>query len=153
MEIVQAIISDFDDVFRITQSTINEIYPHYYPLGAVSFFSSHHNRLAIEQDIESGRVWILRENAGIGTVTIKENEIARLFVLPEYQGKRYGSKLMDFAENIIFHKYQTIVLDASFPAQEMYIKRGYKALGFYKILCENGDYLCYSEMIFQKIIS
>lgn len=37
-------------VSEITQQTINEIYPHYYPIGAVEFFKVHHkdsNILAI----------------------------------------------------------------------------------------------------------
>ena len=38
MVIRQATLDDLKDVYNITQSTINAIYPHYYPVGAVNFF-------------------------------------------------------------------------------------------------------------------
>ena len=34
---------DFDDVKKITRETIMEIYPKYYPHGAVRFFAEHHS--------------------------------------------------------------------------------------------------------------
>ncbi len=74
---------------HITHETIMKIHPHYYSAGTVNFFQ-HHNISNITDDIKSGRVFIgydETENA-IGTVTIKENEICRLFVLPIYQGQR-----------------------------------------------------------------
>lgn len=40
----------------ITRETIQEIYPHYYPKGAVDFFLSHHNDTGIRQDLKAGSV-------------------------------------------------------------------------------------------------
>ena len=37
---------------------------------------------------------ILDKEEAIGTVTIKENEICRLFVLPKYQHKGFGRQLL-----------------------------------------------------------
>ncbi len=54
------------------------------------------------------------------------NEICRLFILPEYQAKGYGNRLMDFLEDMVFGKYQAVHIDASFPAESMYLKRGYR---------------------------
>ena len=89
------------------------------------------------------------ENNAVGTVTVKENEICRLFVLPEYQGNGYGGELISFAENKIMQKYDNIVLHASLPAKAIYLKRGYKEVEFHSIKTENGDYLCYDMMIKQ----
>ena len=107
MSIIKADISDIKIVKYITTETINSIYPCYYPEGAVDFFLGHHNDKNIENDIKSGIVYLCFDdkNNVIGTVTIKENEICRLFVLPEYQGNGYGRELISFAEDEIFQKY------------------------------------------------
>ena len=87
-------------IHAITQETISAIYPRYYPKGAVDFILQHHNLSAIERDIRSGCVFLAVNEAGtaVGTVTIREDEILRLFVLPEYQGMGYGKMLLDFAD-------------------------------------------------------
>ena len=48
MSIIRADISDIETVKYITTETINSIYPHYYPEGAVDFFLGHHNDKNIE---------------------------------------------------------------------------------------------------------
>lgn len=148
MSINQANLSDLNIVKKISEVTISEIYPHYYPSGAVEFFLEHHSENAILKDIEMNCVFIffdVQHNA-IGTITIKGNEICRLFVLPSYQGKGYGTKLLDFAEEIILSQHPKIVLDASLPAKEIYLKRGYEITGFHTITANNNDFLCYDVM-------
>lgn len=54
--IKQANLEQLELVKFITQKTIKEIYPHYYPKGAVEFFLSHHDEGHIREDIESGQV-------------------------------------------------------------------------------------------------
>ena len=82
----------------------------------------------------------------VGTGSIRGNEICRLFILPEYQGNGYGSRLMDLLEDMVFRQYQVIHIDASFPAESMYLKRGYRIETYEKIETESGDYLCYHTM-------
>lgn len=145
MSIKLAVISDLDIIKQITQKTIAEIYPHYYPDGAVSFFINHHNENSIIDDIKKHCVFLcadLEKNI-VGTVTIKNNEILRLFVLPEYQGKGYGKELLEFAEMTISYNYDEIIIDASLSAKMIYLKRGYKEIEYYTIKTENNDYLCY----------
>ena len=78
--------TELTTVLQITRDTIQEIYPKYYAEGVVAFFVNHHSQERILEDIEKGTVWLLEEDGClIGTVTIKENAINRLFVLPEYQ--------------------------------------------------------------------
>ena len=149
MSINEAHLSDLDTVKRITYDTINAIYPHYYPSGAVSFFLYHHNEAGIRKDIEDSLVFLYldRDGVAVGTVTVKENEILRLFVLPEYQGMGYGKELMCFAENRIAEKYDSIRLDASLPAKSIYLKYGYKETEYHIKDTGNGDHLCYDVMI------
>ena len=113
MSIRQAVLADLSTVKNITELTISEVYPRYYPKGAVDFFLEHHNEEEILNDIKKDRVFLCSDalwNA-IGTVTVKDNEICRLFVLPVHQGKGYGREMLDFAEKRISGQYSKIVLE------------------------------------------
>ena len=139
--------TDFDSVKDITQTTIWSVYPKYYPSGAVQFFSNHHSDDRIRADIVAGILFLIEvDGTAIGTVTVADNEINRLFVLPDFQRKGYGRELMDFAEEIIRKKHDHIILDASLPAKQIYLKRGYVTAKYNMIETENGDYLCYDVM-------
>lgn len=147
MRIRQATMEDFRTVQYITVETIRAIYPHYYPKGAVEFFLNHHSGQNISADIALNRVFVLeKEQTMVGTITIKNNEICRLFVLPEHQGKGYGRALLDFAERAIFKENAAIVLDASLPAKMLYIKRGYKYRTSHALRTDYGDFLCYDVL-------
>ncbi|WP_071146037.1 GNAT family N-acetyltransferase [Bacteroides ihuae] len=143
----RATIEDLEDVQEIVRKTINEIYPNYYPQEVVDFFLNHHKQENIMKDIHSGNVYILMEDGScIGTGTANEENISRVFVLPNYQGKGYGSKIMDFLEKIISDKYDIINLDSSLPAFKIYLKRGYKPIDYLEQPVENGRVLCYQVM-------
>ncbi|HAG14300.1 MAG TPA: GNAT family N-acetyltransferase [Ruminococcus sp.] len=149
MKIIPAKESDFSAVQTITVNTIAAVYPHYYPAGAVDFFLAHHNDDSIRKDLADGIVFLCldAENCAVGTVTVRENEICRLFVLPECQGNGFGRALLDFAEDRILKQYPQIRLDASFPAKQIYLKRDYQVIGYHMIETPAGDFLCYDEMI------
>lgn len=120
MKIIRATEKDFRNVKHIVHVTIQRIYPLYYPAGAVDFFIRHHSDKNIWDDIDTGQVYILCDGGGYkGTVTVRENEIDRLFVLPEYQDRGYGKALLGFAEDMIFQEYDHVVLAASFPAKNI----------------------------------
>lgn len=144
MAIKKAVQSDLWTVRKIVADTINAVYPHFYPKGAVDFFLKHHCEENISKDINEGLVYILTsDNTAVGTVTVCGNELARLFVDVRYQGKGYGKELLDFAENLINEKYDSVVLSASLPAKRIYLKRGYREVDFNSILTDGGDHLCY----------
>lgn len=138
---------DLEHVLRITHDTITEIYSHYYAKGVVAFFLQHHSRENVLADIEKEIVWLLEEEGILlGTVTVKENAVNRLFVLPQYQHRGYGSHLMDFAETKIAENYSHVHIDSSLAAKEMYLKRGYREKKTCRIQADNGDILIYDEM-------
>lgn len=146
-----AVLTESDIITELVRETIKAVYPKYYPAGAVEFFLAHHKPEKIASDIEAGKVYvILRDGVIVGTVTIDGNVIERLFVEPTKQGKGYGGKLLDFAENMIFGYSEKIRLDSSLPAKSIYIKRGYREKEYCKILTDNGDYLCYDIMVREK---
>ena len=147
MEIITANKCDFEVVRKITRTTIESIYPRYYPEGAVQFFLTHHSDEHIMEDISDGKVSVLyADGKPVGTVTVSGNSINRLFVLPKYQHKGYGKTLLDFAEKKILKSYECVQLDASYPAKGIYLKRGYREIDYNIIETDTGDYLCYDVM-------
>ena len=149
--ILKAAEKDLDMVVKITHITISVIYSHYYAIGVVDFFLKHHSRQNILTDIQNGIVWLLeQDNSLVGTVTVKENAVNRLFVLPKYQSRGLGSELMDFAETNIAERFHSVHIDSSLAAKEMYLKRGYREKKTCRIQADNGDVLVYDEM--EKVI-
>lgn len=134
-------------VVAIVEKTVRTIYPLYYPAGAVQFFLDLHSQAKIEAAMEAEEIYFAVAHGEIvGTGSIRGNEICRLFILPEHQGKGYGSGLMDLLEERILEKRSSVHVDASFPAESMYLKRGYRIISYEKIETENGDFLCYHTM-------
>ena len=149
MGIKKAALSDCSIIKKISETTILDVYPHYYPKGAVDFFLEHHSEENIKNDILKNQVflWSDEDQDIAGTVTIKKNEICRLFVFPVYQGRGYGTELLDYAEKMIFKNYAEIILAASFPAKTLYQKRGYHEIEFHVMETKEDDYLCYDVMV------
>ncbi len=134
-------------VAEIAAKTIKAVYPRYYPSGAVQFFLDLHNEQQIKEALSREDIYFaVVEGEIVGTGSIRGNEIRRLFILPKYQSKGYGSRLMDCLEDVVFKQFQTVHIDASFPAERMYLDRGYRIKSYEKIETENGDYLCYHTM-------
>ena len=132
---------------EIVEKTIKAVYPHYYPPGAVQFFLELHREERIRKAMANEEIYLaLIQGEIVGTGSIRENDICRLFILPQYQARGYGSRLMDLLEERVLQKYESVHIDASFPAEGMYLKRGYKILTYEKIETEGGDFLCYHTM-------
>lgn len=151
MDIHLAKKSDLEKVKDITYQTISEVYPHFYPGGVVDFFLELHNAENIMKDIVLSNTYLaVCDEECVGTITINEREISRLFVLPAYQGKGLGTALMDFAEEKILESYSEIELHASLSGKKMYIKRGYKEKEYRCKELENGDWICIDIMVLKK---
>lgn len=98
-------------------------------------------------DIEAGRISVLiNDGKIIGTGSHTDNHITRVYVLPEFQGQGYGSRIMDELEKEIFSKYDYCELDASLPACIFYENRGFKTVKHIKYDIGNGAFLIYEIM-------
>lgn len=147
MEYIKATESDTEEILMVVQDTIKTIYPRYYPQEVVTFFGELHCRENISKDIAAGFVGVLRDDDGIvGTGCYKDDHITRVYVKPKYQGKGYGSYIMQCLENEISVKYDMAYLDASLPASHLYEKRGYQTIRHEKWDVENGRVLVYEIM-------
>ena len=77
------------------QKTIKVVYPKYYLKEIVDMFCEFHSRENIIKDIEAGNTYILVENEEIiGTGTKNGNHITRVYVLPRYQKRGYGTYII-----------------------------------------------------------
>lgn len=135
----KATVEDIDLVTDIVQTTKMTVFPKYYPKQVVDFFGQLHSRTHIEQDIKKGLVNILIDNGkAVGTGSFKGNHITRVYVLPEFQGKGYGTYILNQIENAIFSDYNSAYLDASLPACKFYENRGYKTVRHEELLCDTA---------------
>lgn len=147
MEYKRATEKEAEQIFNLVQNTIKTIYPKYYPKEVVKFFCELHSKENIIKDIKNGSVVTLfNGNEIIGTGSYKNNHITRVYVNPEYQGKGYGSYIMQCLEDIIKSKYDVVYLDSSLPASCFYENRGYNTIKHEKWEVENGVVLVYEIM-------
>lgn len=134
-------------VYDVVQHTIKTIYPKYYPKEVVDFFCEHHSMNAIEKDIENGYAGVLKIDGNIvATGCFVDNHITRVYVLPEYQKKGYGTFIMENIETQISEKYDKAYLDASLPAAALYEKLGFSTIKHERYPVENGVILAYEVM-------
>lgn len=136
-----------DEIYNLVQLTIRAVYPRYYPKEIVDFFCALHSLNNIGQDIENENVYVFFDNdVPVGTGSLSGNHITRVYVLPEYQGRGYGTFIIRQLENEIKKTYKSSVLDASLPAVMLYEKLGYKTLNHSKYIVKNDIVLVYEVM-------
>lgn len=147
MDFIRASKVNVNEIYELVQNTINTIYPKYYPLEVVKFFSELHTKDKINSDIEKNYVYILLiDGLIVGTGSFVENHITRVFVNEKYQGKGYGSFIMKSLEEKIASHYDTSLLDASLAASRLYEHRGYKTVSHEQFEVSNGAILVYEIM-------
>lgn len=138
---------NLQDVYNVVQHTIRNVYPKYYPAEVVDFFCQLHNEDAILKDIENGHVGVLKVDGKIAaTGCFVENHITRVYVLPEYQKKGYGTFIMKNIEAEIAHDYDKAYLDASLPAVALYEKLGFCTVRHENYPVKNEVVLVYDVM-------
>ena len=131
----------------IVRGTKAEIYPHYYTQAVVDFFGRLHSIENNTRDVADGKVDVLIADGEIvGTGSRDENHITRVYVLPEYEGRGYGSIIMDHLEANIFMEHEECFLDASLPAAMFYEHRGYKTVEHKKHDIGAGEVMVYEIM-------
>lgn len=89
----------------------------------------------IESEMECGKeFYVLVDTKAKGIVSIKENLIENLYVLPFVQRRGYGSKLLNYAEEKCKGIPTLWVLSNNHVAQKFYLKHGYTFTGNAKSL-------------------
>jgi GNAT superfamily N-acetyltransferase len=134
-------------IYNVVQHTIKTIYPKYYPIEVVDFFCEHHSKSVIANDIKKDYVSVLKiDDKIVATGCFVDNHITRVYVLPEYQKKGYGTFVMKQIEEQISEKYDKAYLDASLPAAAFYEKLGFSTIKHERYPVENDVVLAYEIM-------
>lgn len=147
MELKLAKREDLERVYALVQETIKTVYPKYYLPEIVDMFCEYHSKDHILMDIAARNTYILLQGENlIGTGTKQENHITRVYVLPRFQGKGYGTYIMNQLEELIRKQYDTIDIDASLPACSLYARLGYETADHGIWECNNGVIQVYEIM-------
>lgn len=65
-----------------------------YGREVMGLFLRYHNRESVMADAETGRIWTAWENGRlVGTVTVANGELSRMFVSPDMRGRGVGAEL------------------------------------------------------------
>lgn len=136
-----------EEVANLIHKTVKEVYPEYYPPEVVDYFLFHHRKERVTAAVQAQKVWVLVcDGLIIGTGSAEKNHITGVYVLPEYQGRGYGTLIMQMLEKKIAQEYSSAELDASRPAYPMYEKRGYRTIRHEQSELENEVKLEYEVM-------
>ena len=101
----------------------------------VELHTQERQRQYIEKEIQAGKsFYILIEEKPKGIVSIIDNLIENLYILPAEQQKGYGTKLLHFAEILCKGVPTLWILSNNEAAKKLYLKQGYKLTGECKIL-------------------
>ncbi len=165
--IVKATISDLPQIVAMTQDCAKNLIA----LGIFQWNENYPSREILERDIELEQIWKLEINTTIaGIIVLTEIEdleyknvkwltknpnnlyVHRLAIYPDYQGKGYARKLMDFAEAYAEeNKYESIRLDTfsqNKRNQKFYESRNYLKLeSIYFLKQSEFPFYCYELLL------
>ena len=99
-KIVKAEQDDLDEVFKVLNDIVLELFPHYFALGDKKV-SIHSTEERLKAEIKEGYIYkvIFKENDEIiGVVTIIDGEIENMYLFPFYQKRGYGRKVLSLIE-------------------------------------------------------
>lgn len=140
-----------EKICYIVRHTKDMIYPDYYTRAVAEYVDRYYTLEIIKSDIEQERTRVLiKDGEIIATGSRVDNHIMRVYVLPEYQGQSFGSKIMDELEKEIFAGFDDCELESSLPACIFYENRGYKTMKHIKEDIGDGKCMIYELMRKEK---
>jgi GNAT superfamily N-acetyltransferase len=111
--------------------TVEDCYETAYNREAVAYFKDYHNKENILKDCSEGLTLVCCLGKGkiVGTASLCSQSIKRLYVLPEFQNKGFGTLLLrTLEENALQRGIQRVDLYSTLPAKGFYLLLGYKIL-------------------------
>jgi len=140
--------SDIEEVKKLIWDTINTCYPVIYSPKVITYWESLHNTEGILKDMNEGFMVVLEKNGYIvATGSLLEDEIRRVYVLPEFQSQGLGKKVMqELEEQARRLDLNSVRLCSSLVSKKFYDAIGYETTEekFHKL--DNGETLHYYAM-------
>lgn len=140
--------ADLAAVRSLVHRAITTCYPGHYCPEAVRFFVNYHEGEAILRDAETGCTIVLDKGGRLlGTGTLVDDEIKRVFVAPAFQKQGLGRRILQHLEELATLQGARIVkLDASLPSKMFYDRLGYVTTEAAFLPVENGRRLDFFKM-------
>jgi len=140
--------SDLSVIKNLICNTIDVCYSNAYPKEAIKFFKDYHCGESILKGAKEGYTIILEQDGQIiGTGTIVDGHVMRVFVRPEYQKLGFGKIIMRNLEaKALSQGISVVKLDASLPSKKFYDLLGYVTLEETFLAVENSKRLDYYKM-------
>ena len=83
------------------------------------------------------RVWMLVDECPVGIVSVQDSLIENLYILPGYQGRGYGTRLLHFAMGQCRGRPTLWILDNNEGAYRLYARNGFRKTGRTEKLTES----------------
>jgi GNAT superfamily N-acetyltransferase len=112
--------SDAEVLHQLIYQTIDDAYTGVYGPKAIQYFKDYHSSSQILDDARQGQTMVLELNERIvGTGTICEQNIRRVFISPAFQGRSFGRMVMETLEKkALLMGLHHLNLDASLSSQD-----------------------------------
>lgn len=145
--VYEAKLADLQIIKNMVHRTIKECYPKYFSENVIDFFLNLHSEEAIKNDLMNANVYLMESDGYlVGTGTIQDNVIKRLFILPQYQHHQFGTELLQCLEDeLAVNEIFTAVVDAHEQIKGWYQTMGYTVLSEQTVDI-NGEALSYYHM-------
>ena len=95
--------------------------------------------------IAGARIYMLENEAPIGIVSVTDNLIEDLYILPEKQNKGYGTKLLQYAISQCVGTPTLWILENNTNAERLYQRMGFVQTGRRKSIANGIDEIEYSK--------
>ena len=119
---------DINEVRGLICRTIDISYDQAYSPQAIVFFKEYHGLDSIKRDAGQGTTLVaFVDQKIVGTGTLLDGEIKRVFVDPEFQGRGIGRELMlSLIAEARGQELRSVSLDASLVSRGMYEHLGFR---------------------------
>ena len=119
--------ADLEDVWALVQHTIGISYQPDYSPEAIRFFQEYHPREKILDDAANGSILVAEHGREIvGTGTLRDAHIRRVFIHPSHQGQGIGSLITDELESQAVKKgWTSIDLSSALGSLRFWESRGF----------------------------
>ncbi len=140
--------ADIEPVWELVQRTIAVSYRPDYSPEVIRFFQNYHPREKILDDAANGRIVVAERDGGIiGTGTIREAHIRRVFIDPACQGCGLGKSIVEHLErNARDRNVPAIDLSGALGSKTFWEARGYAVRQEVFRAIDGGPVIHYFEM-------
>jgi putative acetyltransferase len=139
---------DLQAVYLLVQKTIEISYSDVYPFEAIELFKEYHSKENITKDANTGYSIIVEFKGSIvGTGTLLETNIRRVFVSPFYQNQGIGKLISkEIGRQALADKVSILDLSSSLVARRFWESMGFRLQAEDFIPASNGQRLIFYKM-------